>query len=126
MKDKAEGGSAGPLSAFPRPQETGETMKRFKTARRPAVRRLSPARLFILSFLLVILIGALLLLLPAASVREPLSLMDALFTSASAVCVTGLTVVDIGRDLSLFGQVVTLLLFQIGGLGIIKIGRAHV
>ena len=119
MKDKAEGGSAGPLSAFPRPQETGETMKRFKTARRPAVRRLSPARLFILSFLLVILIGALLLLLPAASVREPLSLMDALFTSASAVCVTGLTVVDIGRDLSLFGQVVTLLLFQIGGLGII-------
>ena len=45
--------------------------------------------------------------------------MDALFSSASAVCVTGLAVIDIGKDLSFAGQIVTLVLFQIGGLGII-------
>ena len=45
--------------------------------------------------------------------------MDALFSSASAVCVTGLAVIDIGKDLSFTGQIVTLVLFQIGGLGII-------
>jgi trk system potassium uptake protein TrkH len=90
------------------------------SVRRFLSRKLTPARSFVASFLLVILAGTLLLLLPAASsTRRPLSFIDALFTSASAVCVTGLTVVDIGRDLSLFGQIVTLVLFQIGGLGII-------
>jgi trk system potassium uptake protein TrkH len=87
--------------------------------RRFAVRSLTPARTFILSFLSVILAGTLLLLLPVSSASAPLSFSNALFTSASAVCVTGLTVVDIGRDLSLWGQIITLLLFQIGGLGII-------
>lgn len=83
-------------------------------------RKLTPARSFVTSFLLVVLAGTLLLLLPASTANgRPLPVADALFTSASAVCVTGLTVVDIGRDLSLFGQIVTLALFQIGGLGII-------
>jgi trk system potassium uptake protein TrkH len=80
---------------------------------------LTPARSFILSFAAVILAGTLLLWSPFSSSGKPLSFIDALFTSASAVCVTGLAVVDIGRDLSLPGQLITLLLFQIGGLGII-------
>jgi trk system potassium uptake protein TrkH len=95
-------------------------MKPVIALRRFLSRKLTPARSFFVSFLLVILAGTLLLLLPASSVAgKPLSFVDALFTSASAVCVTGLTVVDLGRDLSLFGQIVTLVLFQIGGLGII-------
>jgi trk system potassium uptake protein TrkH len=53
----------------------------------------------------------------AATVR--LSFPDALFSSASAVCVTGLTVIDVGKESSFAGQVVTLFLFQLGRLGII-------
>lgn len=94
-------------------------MKPARLLRRFLARKLTPARSFVLSFLLVILTGAMLLLLPAATKRTPLGFVDALFTSASAVCVTGLTVIDLGSDLSLFGQIITLLLFQIGGLGII-------
>jgi trk system potassium uptake protein TrkH len=82
-------------------------------------RHLSPARIFILSFGGVILIGAFLLWLPFSASKGQLRFIDALFTSASAVCVTGLVVVDNGKDLSLLGQVITIFLFQIGGLGII-------
>ena len=86
---------------------------------KPALmRHLSPERIFILGFVGLILLGALLLGLPAAATR-PLSFLDALFTSASAVCITGLAVVGIGQDLSFFGQTVTLVLLQVGGLGII-------
>jgi trk system potassium uptake protein TrkH len=80
---------------------------------------LSPQRLFIISFASVIFIGAILLWLPYSAAGSRISFVDALFTSASAVCVTGLTVLHIGTDLSLNGQIVTLCLFQIGGLGII-------
>jgi trk system potassium uptake protein TrkH len=59
-----------------------------------------------------------LLSLPAAHSAEPVSLLDALFTATSAVCVTGLTVVDTGTRFSAFGQAVLLLLIQVGGLGI--------
>ncbi len=82
-------------------------------------RRLTPPRMFILSFALLILIGALLLWMPFAAGGRQLSFVDALFSSASAVCVTGLAVIDIGKDLSFSGQIVTLVLFQVGGLGII-------
>jgi trk system potassium uptake protein len=82
-------------------------------------RRLTPPRIFILSFALLILIGTLLLRLPLAAAGTPLRFVDALFSSASAVCVTGLAVIDIGKDLSFVGQIVTLILFQLGGLGII-------
>jgi len=82
-------------------------------------RRLTPPQIFILSFALLIAIGTFLLWTPFASSRGNLSFVDALFSSASAVCITGLTVVDLGKDLSFTGQIVTLLLFQIGGLGII-------
>jgi len=81
--------------------------------------QLAPGQIFILSFAVLILAGAFLLWFPFSSSGEPLDFIDALFASTSAVCVTGLTVIDIGRDLSFAGQIVTLLLFQIGGLGII-------
>jgi trk system potassium uptake protein TrkH len=82
-------------------------------------RRMTPPRVFIFSFAILILIGAILLWLPFSAQNGRLSFLDALFSSASAVCVTGLAVIDIGKDLSFTGQVVTLFLFQIGGLGII-------
>jgi trk system potassium uptake protein TrkH len=69
------------------------------------------------SFAGLILIGTLLLMLPFSTPR-PISIIDAVFTSTSAVCVTGLSVLDLGKDLSFVGQLVTLFLFQIGGLGI--------
>lgn len=82
-------------------------------------RHLTPARIFILSFAAVILAGAFLLRVPFSASRGPLTFLDALFTSTSAVCVTGLTCIDIGKDLSFAGQAITIFLFQIGGLGII-------
>ncbi len=81
-------------------------------------RRLTPARIFILGFMSIILAGTVLLLMPSSVHQGRLGLVDALFTSTSAVCVTGLTVIDIGRDLSLSGQTITLFLMQAGGLGI--------
>jgi len=62
--------------------------------------------------------GAILLMFPAASTGEHLGFVNALFTSTSAVCVTGLTVVDTGNALSSFGQVILMILIQLGGLGI--------
>ena len=87
--------------------------------RKAVSQRLTPPRIFILSFALLILAGAFLLRLPFAASGAPLRFVDALFSSASAVCITGLTVIDLSKDLSFTGQIVTLLLFQIGGLGII-------
>jgi trk system potassium uptake protein len=78
---------------------------------------LNPAQIFILSFFAIIVAGTLLLLLPNAT-HTGIGLTDALFTSTSAVCVTGLTVVDTGTYFTFFGQVVILLLIQLGGLGI--------
>lgn len=62
---------------------------------------LSPERIFILGFAGVILLGTLLLWFPFSATKHPLTFVNALFTSTSAVCVTGLTVLDIGNDLSL-------------------------
>ena len=78
---------------------------------------LNPAQLFIASFLLIILAGTALLMLPKAT-HDGISLLDALFTSTSAVCVTGLIVVDTGSYFTLFGQSIIIFLMQIGGLGI--------
>lgn len=79
---------------------------------------INPAQLFIGSFLLLIVMGALLLMLPRAT-YEGISFLDALFTSTSAVCVTGLIVVDTATYFTPFGQGIILLLIQIGGLGIL-------
>jgi len=82
-------------------------------------RHLPPARIFILSFAGVIVLGAFALWLPFSASKSPLTFIDALFMSTSGVCVTGLTTINIGKDLSIAGQVITMVLFQIGGLGII-------
>ena len=83
-------------------------------------RHLSPTRIFVLSFAAVILAGGILLWFPfSAPQGGHVRFVDALFSSCSAVCVTGLVVIDIGKDLSVMGQVITIFLFQIGGLGII-------
>lgn len=79
--------------------------------------RLNPAQLFVLSFLIIIILGSFLLMLPRAAVTK-ISLIDALFTSTSAVCVTGLIVVDTGSFFTEFGQLIIVLLIQVGGLGI--------
>jgi len=81
---------------------------------------LAPAQIVIISFATLILIGTLLLLLPAATVSGKISLIDALFTATSATCVTGLIVVDTGSYFSHFGQMVILSLIQLGGLGIMS------
>lgn len=79
---------------------------------------LNPAQLFILSFLAIIFIGSLLLSLPLATYHG-ISYVDSLFTSTSAVCVTGLTVINTATEFTLFGQTIILILIQIGGLGIL-------
>jgi len=80
--------------------------------------KLSPFQLISLGYLLVVGLGALLLMLPLATVSgHSLSFINALFTSASATCVTGLTVVHTAATFNGFGQAVLLLLIQIGGLG---------
>jgi len=81
--------------------------------------KLTPYQILVLGFAGLILCGALLLMTPMASVSgQSLSFIDALFTSTSAVCVTGLIVVDTGTYFSLFGQLVIIFLIQAGGLGI--------
>lgn len=78
-------------------------------------------RFLLLSFAAAILVGGVLLGLPISSTGEPIPLLDAFFMATSAVCVTGLAVVDIGTGCSRFGQVVLLLLIQIGGFGIMTL-----
>ena len=75
-------------------------------------------------FALAIVVGAILLALPFSASSERIDLVDALFTATSAVCVTGLTVVDTGKDFSTFGQIVILLLIQLGGIGLMTITSA--
>lgn len=80
-----------------------------------------PAVLVLSSFLLVIVTGTLLLKLPAASLPGYITWIDAWFTATSAVCVTGLVVVDTGTYFTRFGQCVILTMIQIGGLGLMTI-----
>jgi len=79
--------------------------------------RSNPTQSFVGGFLLFVLLGAVFLMMPIAH-HHPMPFIDALFTSASAVCVTGLSVFDIGTSLTPFGQMVLMILIQIGGLGI--------
>ncbi len=83
---------------------------------------INPGRVIAFGFLSIILIGSLLLWLPISQ-KSPRSIcfVDALFTSTSAVCVTGLSTFDAGSILSPFGQTVLILLIQLGGLGFVSI-----
>ncbi|MEF3312132.1 TrkH family potassium uptake protein [Paenibacillus sp. GYB004] len=86
--------------------------------RSTALIHFTSSRVILLSFAIPILLGAILLALPVSSASgSSISWLDALFTSTSAVCVTGLVVVDTGTAYSLFGQIVIMCLIQIGGLG---------
>ena len=87
--------------------------------------RVSPARIIICGFLLLILLGTVLLMLPF-STREwgGASFFDALFTATSATCVTGLVVHDTVSYWSGFGQLVILLLIQVGGMGVVTVAVA--
>ena len=84
-------------------------------------RKHHPATIIILSFLDCISVGTALLTLPVSNAFGYISFMDALFTVTSAVCVTGLTVLDTGSHFTLFGQAVILILIQVGGLGLMTI-----
>ncbi|MFW6172871.1 MAG: TrkH family potassium uptake protein [Elusimicrobiota bacterium] len=82
----------------------------------PKKKNFNPSKRLIKLFLLFILAGTVLLKLPVSTV-EPISIVDALFTATSAVCVTGLTVQETGTFFTPFGQIVILILIQIGALG---------
>ena len=84
------------------------------------IKRRTNVEIIALGFAIVILVGTFLLLLPVSS--DHTDFLDALFTATSATCVTGLVVYDTATHWTLFGQIVILLLIQIGGLGFITIG----
>ncbi len=80
----------------------------------------NPAFIFITSFVFLSFLGSVLLMLPTSTVKK-ISFIDALFTSTSAVCVTGLVVLDTAKDFTYFGKVIILTLVELGGLGILTI-----
>jgi len=86
----------------------------------------SPARISIIAFAVLISIGTVLLMLPFATKMSGLGFVNALFTSTSATCVTGLVIVDTGNTFSPFGQLVILLLIQTGGLGIMTLSTLFI
>ena len=84
---------------------------------------MSHSRIMLLGFLIVIAVGTVLLTLPISSRSgEWTNPLSALFTATSATCVTGLVVVDTYRYWNIFGQVIILIMIQIGGLGFITLG----
>lgn len=87
------------------------------------INKIKPGRIIVLGFLLVILLGTMLLMLPI-SINDgaSVSLIDALFTSTSAVCVTGLIAIDTADTFTVFGRTVVAMLIQIGGLGVTSVG----
>jgi trk system potassium uptake protein TrkH len=90
-------------------------LKKFKK-----ITNISPTRIIVFSFALVVLIGATLLSLPIASkTGYSLGFINSLFTATSATCVTGLSIYDIYNTYTYFGQIVILILIQLGGLGIV-------
>lgn len=83
------------------------------------LKKIKPTQILSFGFAFLILAGGILLSLPAASKSgESIGLLNALFTATSAICVTGLVVVDTYTQFSIFGQIVIMVLIQIGGLGI--------
>lgn len=87
------------------------------------LRFLNQTRIIVLSFLIVILVGSGLLMLPISH-KASITYLDALFTATTATCVTGLSTIEIPTALTPFGQVVVLLLVQIGGMGFMTIASA--
>ncbi len=90
-----------------------------------STRKIYPPQLLATSFFLVILSGGLILSLPISAVHH-IAFIDALFLATSATCVTGLAPLDIGVELTTFGQVVLLILIQVGGLGFMTLSTFFV
>jgi trk system potassium uptake protein TrkH len=91
------------------------------------VKRMSPGRCIALGFAAVILLGGIILFLPFSHHNGvKVQFIDALFTATSAVCVTGLTVIDTADNYNAFGQFVVALLIQIGGLGVTSVGVSFI
>lgn len=82
--------------------------------------KLNPAQILVAGFSVIIIIGSILLTLPIAVNSGEVNFLTSFFTATSALCVTGLVLVDTGTHWTAFGQVVIMLLFQIGGLGIMS------
>ena len=88
------------------------------------MKRITPGQMIILSFATMIFIGACLLMLPfSTNDGKGAPFLDALFTSTSASCVTGLIMHDTAQYWSPFGQLIILILIQIGGMGVLDEGR---
>lgn len=99
------------------------TIKFFLLSVRLAATGRNPSRTLVASFIILIAVGAILLMLPKSTPgRTSMRPIDALFTSTSATCVTGLVVVNTARDFTFMGQVIILVLIQLGGLGIVVFG----
>ncbi|MDO4295412.1 MAG: TrkH family potassium uptake protein [bacterium] len=99
-------------------EENQEWKDRWKQRKK----KLTSSQIIIIGFATIILVGALLLTLPIASRSgQATPFFDALFTATSAVCVTGLVVYDTATHWSLFGQIIILMLIQIGGMGVVTI-----
>ena len=96
---------------------SAQVLKALRNSQLLSYKTLRPAHLFILAFIATILMGTLLLKIPKAT-YIPISWLDALFTSVSAVCVTGLVVVDTAIAFTPLGKIFLAILFQIGGLGV--------
>lgn len=103
-----------PRAADARIQQIVQSQQRLHRQRLPAAQR---AGSIVLGLIGLIVLGALVLWLPISGARRPLTVDQALFTSASAVTGTGLSTITPGTDLSVFGQVVLMVLMQFGGLG---------
>ncbi|PFG34898.1 TrkH family potassium uptake protein [Sanguibacter antarcticus] len=111
-----------PLDQLPR----GRPGRGLRRSRRPGVTpdagiRRRPGQVLVGSFAAAIAVGTLLLLLPVSSAGRGATVLEALFTATSAVCVTGLVVVDTATFWTPFGQAVVMLLFQVGGFGIMTL-----
>jgi len=85
-----------------------------------------PAHLLGMTFLATCLVGGILLSLPVCAARQPIALVDAFFTATSAVCVTGLVVLDTPLDFTAAGEAAILGLIQVGGLGIMTFSTAAI
>ena len=98
-----------------------KTKKRTRRPNKGWLAGSSATQTICISFLLVIAVGTLLLALPISSRTGRLGVIDAMFTATSATCVTGLVVRDTWSQFSLFGQIIILMLIQVGGLGLVTL-----
>lgn len=99
----------------------GDTLKGITNGKKLRINKLSSAHIIAFGYLAIILLGTLLLMLPVSSKGDTPRFLDAMFTATSATCVTGLAVFDTYTQWSLFGQIVIILLIQIGGMGFMTI-----